>query len=148
MTTTMHQPESDEILYRFFGGFAASHRSVSLCQHLRAELDAHLAWTIQMGETINLTKDEAAAVGAEGVMPIDLTEDEKHLFGEHATKLFFWGRGSRKCGVCGHIARGKLAQSTVEEKSRWQRRADEGNAASDAAIDAAVKVVTRPKPVR
>jgi hypothetical protein len=53
---------------------------------------------------------------------MDLSEEEKNQFAEQYTKLFSWGRGSR-CPTCGHIARGKLAQSTAEQRKRWQQLA-------------------------
>jgi hypothetical protein len=56
-------------------------------------------------------------------MPMDLSEEEKKQFAEQYTKLFSLGRGSRRCPSCGHIARGKLAQSTAEERKRLQQRA-------------------------
>jgi hypothetical protein len=95
---------------------------VSLCVHLREELDAFISDAIDIGAMLKLTKADAAQCEVETVMPVDLSEDEKFRFGEHMTRMFFWSRGC-KCETCRHIARGKLAQTTAEEKKRWRRRA-------------------------
>ena len=114
-----YRPDSDDVLHRSFG---AGNRTVTLCKHLREELDNYLESAIEMGATIKLTKAVAVRCEAEdSIMPIDLSEDEKHLFLERATKLYFWLRGTRKCETCGHIARGKLVQTTPEERRRWKR---------------------------
>ena len=47
-----HQPDSDEILYRGFGDAASSY--VSLCKHLRAEVDGHLEEAIAIGVMVSL----------------------------------------------------------------------------------------------
>jgi hypothetical protein len=73
---------SDDILYRFYGPYSG--RAVSLCEHLRRELDEHLEEMIGIGAMVKLTKVEAEAISAStGVltmMPVDLTEEERVQF--------------------------------------------------------------------
>jgi len=116
------QPDSAEILYRHYGPWDG--RDVSLCRHLRAELDEYLMEMISVGEALNVTKAEIAACNITTFAPVDMTQAEGDAWSEQETKHFFWYRGC-KCEVCGHIARGKLAQSTGEEKERWRREDEE-----------------------
>jgi hypothetical protein len=86
----------------------------------------YLQWTAEAGVMLKVTKAEVEHCGGlKTFMPMDLTEEERFRYAEQETKYFFWGRGTRKCETCGHIARGKLAQSTAAEKERWKREQEE-----------------------
>ena len=122
--TMDHGPDNDDIQYRGFNDPASGEfHIVSLCKHLRAELDGYLKEAIATGVALKLSKEDAARLDIETIMPVDLNEEEQRSFARQATKFSFWQRGNRKCPTCGHVARGKLAQSKDQEQQRWRRTA-------------------------
>jgi hypothetical protein len=106
-------------------------RTASLCPHLREELDDFLEEAINYGALLNVTKAEIEDYDILTFLPADATEEERFRFAERATRYFFFVQGC-KCPTCGHIARGKLAQSSREEKERWQRDLDAAAAENEA----------------